>query len=214
MKQLLLLVFLFFGWAAQAQNSLLFKTRPPAFLVGTPEIVDGKFGDYMMVDLFGVFNAVGFEKVFEYGSSIQLMGGYYNMGNFKGFEAKGFSLMPEYRYYFKKNAPKGMYCGMHMMYTQLEFGAKLDYAQFGGVGELKVKTDANFMASGLTIGTQFSLFRKNGLTDIFIGAQYRGSVVAVEAEYSSLPPEAATMPQLSKPFHLMAGFAMSYYLFD
>lgn len=185
-------------------------------MIGTLDMEDAKFGDFKRPDVAGFFNCIGVEQVFDYGSSFQIMGGSFGFNNLLGFSVEGFSIMPEYRYYFKRNAPYGLYISPHMMYTQLKIGADIDFSVMDPIlTNMKVETDLRFMAGGVTTGTQFRLFNK-GFTDIYFGIQYRESVIAVEGTFdaANLPSEQAHIPDISKPFNIIAGLAFSYYLFD
>ena len=115
-KSLLIALFLSFVFGSFAQTkAFLGKSRPPMFLIGTLDIEGSKFGDFKRPDFAGIFNSIGVEHVFDYGSSFQLMGGAFSFPSLLGFEVNGFSIMPEYRYYFKENAPYGLYISPHMM---------------------------------------------------------------------------------------------------
>lgn len=213
---LLLSAFLMSTVAVAQQQSLLLKTKPPTFLMGTLDEEGAAFGEYKRLDITSFFNTIGVEKVVSYHSSFQLMGNYMSLNDVDGFSFSGISVMPAYRYYFKGEAPKGFYSSIYMMYTQIDVLADIDFSGISPYyGMTEVSSTLKYMASGLHIGNQFSFGRKSKMmTDIFLGVQLRNTSAVVEELSLGIPQEQHAFPQITKPFLITAGVAFSYYLFQ
>lgn len=106
-----------------------------------------------------------------------------NEGKVEDLSFSGFSITPEYRYYFKGNGPKGLYLAGYVRYakyTTPESDYKYD-SNDGTVKTLKISGDYTVTVGGIMLGSQWLLGDKFTLDWWIIGAAFGSK----EGKYSA-----------------------------
>ena len=94
--------------------------------------------------------------------------------NAKNLKLGGFSITPEYRYYFKGNGPKGLYLAgyfRYAKYTTKEYDFTYDKSS-GSDGTVRIEGDFTSSVFGIMLGSQWLLGEKWTLDWWIIGAGF------------------------------------------